>query len=301
MGSLFAARFALAGLPVTLFGRPAPHLCQIQRHGLWLEELDSSRHLLPLAVATDPGAAAATELALVMVKTWATTAALLPLRDTLPAAAIVLTLQNGLGNQESIQQVLPGHEVIVGVTSQGAVRPDPGTVQHTGAGPTVVGWPAGAVDERVIRIAGQLKMAGISTAAVADIDRWVWRKLAVNAAINGPTALAGVPNGAIATDSRLRAAADILAGEVAAVAYARGLPLDRVEELVAEIARATATNRSSMWQDLAAGRPTEVAAIYDAVIAAGGQAGIDTPANRVLSALIHAREDHDQDEMKEHA
>ena len=211
----------------------------------------------------------------------------------------MLTLQNGLGNQEAIQQALPGHEVLPGVTSQGAVRTGPGAVRHTGAGPTVIGWPSGAIDDRVTQIAGQFKTAGIATAAVGDIERWVWRKLAVNAAINGPTALAAVPNGAIATDPRLRAAADILAGEVAAVARARGLSLDRIEELVAEIAQATATNRSSMWQDLAAGRRTEVAAIYDAVIAVGEQAGIATPANRVLSALIHAREAHH--ELKEHA
>jgi 2-dehydropantoate 2-reductase len=74
------------------------------------------------------------------------------------------------------------------------------------------------------------------------------------------------------------------------VAREFGLDLGRIDDLVMDTARATTTNRSSMLQDLEAGRQTEVGAIYDAVIAAGEQAGIDTPSNRVISALVHARE-----------
>ncbi len=170
------------------------------------------------------------------------------------------------------------------------MRRTPGTVRHTGAGPTILGQPGAPISGLVRRIGDLFNQAGIVTTAVADIDRWLWRKLAVNSAINGPTALAGVPNGVIATDPGLREAAAILAGEVATVAMALGLDLDRIEDLVMDTARSTSVNRSSMLQDLEAGRQTEVGAIYDAVIVAGERAGIDTPANRVVSALVHARE-----------
>lgn len=296
MGSLFAARFALAGIEVALFGRPSPHLSAMQASGLWLEELDGRRRQVPIPIVSRPDAIAGAgwDLALVMVKAWATTAALAPLHPHLGLETAILTLQNGLGNLDAIQEALPGREVLAGVTAQGAVRPGPGAVRHTGNGPTVVGRASGAMTDAVRAIAARFNVAGIPTTAVGDSERWIWRKLAVNAAINGPTALAGVPNGAIASDPRLKAAAEVLAGEVATVARALGLELDRVEELVAETARATTTNRSSMLQDLEAGRRTEVAAIYDAMIEAGLRVGVDTPANRVVSALIHAREEREQ-------
>lgn len=303
MGSLFAARFALGGTEVALYGRPAPHLSAIEASGLWLEELDGRRHQAPIPIVSRPEAVAdaGSDLALVMVmvKAWATAAALTPLDPFLRPETTILTLQNGLGNLAAIQEALPGREALAGTTAQGAVRPGPGSVRHTGNGPTVLGRPSGAITDEVRAIVALFNDAGIPTSAVGDSEQWIWRKLAVNAAINGPTALAGVPNGAIASDPRLKAAADILAGEVATVAGALGLGLDRVEELVAETARATTTNRSSMLQDLEAGRRTEVAAIYDAMIEAGTRAGVDTPANRVVSALIHAREEREH--MKDRA
>lgn len=292
MGSLFAARFTLAGLDTTLYSRPSPHLTVINESGLTLEELDGIRRQVRLRTTSEPSSLANAELALVMVKAWATDEAIRPLVPHLPPTTTMLTLQNGLGNVETIATALPDHTILAGVTSQGAVRAAPGTVRHTGAGPTILGQPGAPVSELVRQVADLFNQAGIATTAVADVDRWLWRKLAVNSAINGPTALAGVPNGAIATDPRLRAAAAILAGEVAAVAWELGLDLDRVDDLVMETARATTTNRSSMLQDLEAGRRTEVGAIYDAVIAAGERVGIDTPANRVISAVVHAREEN---------
>ncbi|MDP9363715.1 MAG: hypothetical protein M3Q10_05725, partial [Chloroflexota bacterium] len=88
----------------------------------------------------------------------------------------------------------------------------------------------------------------------------------------------------------LRAAAADLAREVEAVAQARGLELGNVVVATEEVARATAANRSSMLLDLEAGQRTETDAIYGSVLAAGAAFGIDTPANRVVAALVTARE-----------
>ncbi len=295
MGSLIAARLAVAGIEVTLFGRPSPHLAAIRHAGLRLEERDTTHRQVPLRVATDPAAAATATHALVMVKAWATREALRPLRCYLAPDSLVMTLQNGLGNREAIQDALPDHDIVAGVTSQAALRSSPGAVRHTGDGPTLVGRSDGSIDERLRLLTATLTSADMQTAAVADIDHWIWRKLAVNAAINGPTALTGTPNGAIATDARLLTAAGVLAGEVATVARALGFDLARIEETVVNVARTSALNRSSMLQDFDAGRRTEVVAIYDAVIEAGTQVGIDTPALRLMAALIHAREQRGKD------
>jgi len=293
MGSLVAGRFALAGLDVLLLGRPSAHLTAVRRRGLLLEEEDGSRHRIPLAAADDPAAVAGRDCALVLVKAWATGEAVAPLRPHLGPAATIVTLQNGLGNAAAIRAALgDGHgaEVLVGVTSQAALRCEPGTVRHTGSGPTVVGREDGTAGGTLARVAEALAAALAAATAVADVERWAWRKLAINAAINGLTALAGIPNGAVLADPALHAAAADLAREVEAVARARGLELGDVVAATEEVARATAANRSSMLLDLEAERRTETDAIYGSVLAAGAAAGIDTPANRLVAALVAARE-----------
>jgi 2-dehydropantoate 2-reductase len=242
---------------------------------------------------TDPAPVAAADLVVLLVKAWATAEAVASVRPYLREEAAVLTLQNGLGNGAALRAALgpePRPEVLVGVTSQAALRVAPGVVRHTGSGPTLVGREGGGVDARATAAAAAFTAAGLAAAAVPDIDRWVWRKLAVNAAINGLTALAGVPNGEIAADPDLRAAGVALAREVEAVARAHGLELGDVAAAVAEVATATAGNRSSMLRDLETGGRTEVDAIHCAVVAAGDAVGIDTPGNRTVAALVRARE-----------
>jgi 2-dehydropantoate 2-reductase len=294
MGSLMAGRLALAGSDVVLLGRPSSHLARIADTGLTLTEDDGSSRDIPLSVTTDSAAVAEIDLLVVLVKSWATAEALAPIRDRLPATAMVLTLQNGLGNVAAIRAALGDdasiRDVMIGVTAQAARREGAGVVRHTGDGPTAIGRPDGLTTPRLSAAATAFVSAGFSTVVVPDIERWVWRKLAVNAAINGPTALAGVPNGAIRSDPELRAAAIILAAEVAAIARARGIKLDHIAAAVDKVARDTALNRSSMLQDFDAHERTEVDAIYGLMIAESERLGIGVPASRVVAALIRAHE-----------
>jgi 2-dehydropantoate 2-reductase len=126
--------------------------------------------------------------------------------------------------------------------------------------------------------------------SVPDIGTWIWRKLAVNAAINGLTSLGGFENGMIASNASLLDAAEVIAEEVASVARARGIELGGMRQVILETAVATANNRSSMLQDLEARRLTEVDAIHGAVLDAGKETGIATPATQVIAALIRAKE-----------
>ncbi|MFP4390741.1 MAG: ketopantoate reductase C-terminal domain-containing protein, partial [Desulfococcaceae bacterium] len=120
----------------------------------------------------------------------------------------------------------------------------------------------------------------------------IWGKLVVNVGINALAALLRVPNGALAEvpvcDSLMAAAVE----EAVAVARAReiSLPYDEPLEKVRAVCRATAENRASMFQDIAAGRLTEVDVINGAVVREGAAAGVSTPVNRMLTDLIHAVE-----------
>jgi 2-dehydropantoate 2-reductase len=291
LGSLIGATLARRGHEVTLLGRRSPHLQALIDLGLRLESRDGTSEHVAIAATDDAGVVSSVETMLVLVKTVDTVAAMEAIRPHIRPDHVVLTLQNGLGNVEKIQSTLgTGPRILPGVTSQAATRVGPGLVKHTGAGPTLIGY----VDKRDAEIAAQLARvfsdAGLPAASVPNIDLWIWRKLAVNTAINGLSALGGFLNGMIASDDALLVASETIAEEVASVARETGIELGGMRRVVLETAVATADNRSSMLQDLDARRPTEVDAIHGAVLAAGAEVGVATPATQVVAALIRAKE-----------
>jgi 2-dehydropantoate 2-reductase len=312
MGSLMAARLTLAMTSgssnagsaspierVLLYGRPSAHLDAIKANGLRFTEMDGRTITVPIEASSEPADVKGSDLVVVLVKAWASGEAMAPLRSHLTRDAVVLTLQNGLGNAAMIRTSLL-HEgvrphVWLGVTTQAAIRTEPGAVTHTGDGLTAIGRRTPEVNARLRDLAKTLSGAGWQTVAVEDIHRWVWRKLAINAAINPLTALAGVPNAAISTDPGLRDAATTIVTEVVDVARARNvtLNLQQIIEAVDEVARATGDNRSSMLVDLEGGMRTEIDAINSEVVRQTRRHGIRVPSNELLTTLIRARErDH---------
>lgn len=292
LGSVFAALLARGGHDVSLLGRPTDHLRALQRDGLRLQSPSGVVERIDLHATDDPAVVAGADTAIVLVKTPDTAAAIRAIQPQLGPSHMVLTLQNGLGNAERIRNVIgAGPRILAGVTSQAAHRLGPGVVVHAGEGPTLIG-AIDAADSDAARVAVAFSAAAIPTVAVTDIEPAIWRKVAVNAAINGLTALGGFPNGTIASDDALLDAAEIIAEEAASVARARGIELGGMRRQVHETALATSGNRSSMLQDLEAGRPTEVEAIHGAIVASGAEVGIATPATQVLAALIRSRSAH---------
>jgi 2-dehydropantoate 2-reductase len=291
LGSVIGATLSRRGHDVTLLGRQSPHLQTLREHGLQLEAPDGTNNRVMIAATDDPAVVSQAEAVVVLVKAGDTVPAMATIRPYVRADQIILTLQNGIGNAEKIQSALGvGPRVLVGVTSQAATRLGPGSVRHAGEGPTLIG----VLDKRdaiaAAELAGGFAQAGLPAVSVPDIEHWIWRKLAVNAAINGLTALGGFENGTIASDASLLDAAEVIAEEVARVARAKGIELGGMRRAIFETAVATANNRSSMLQDLEARRPTEVDAIHGEVLAAGEETGIATPATQVIAALIRSKE-----------
>lgn len=301
MGSIFGAALASVA-EVTLIDPWADHVAAIERDGLSLEGPDGNIQSVPLSVVTGPEAfSGRADLALIFTKSAVTRVAAETARDLLAEGGAALTLQNGLGNADVVAEVIGPERTLAGVTAHGGTVLGPGRVRHAGVGETHIarvgtgsstagGKDSGAVDPETV--AELFSRAGISTAVTEDLDGLIWGKLVVNVGINALAALLRVPNGALAEvpvcDSLMAAAVE----EAVAVARAReiSLPYDEPLEKVRAVCRATAENRASMFQDIAAGRLTEVDVINGAVVREGAAAGVSTPVNRMLTDLIHAVE-----------
>jgi 2-dehydropantoate 2-reductase len=291
LGSLIGATLSRRGHDVTLLGRRSPHLKALREQGLRLEAPDGTNSHVTIAATDDPAVVSHAETVIVLVKAGDTVPAMANIRPYIRDDQIILTLQNGIGNAEKIRSALgAGPRVLVGVTSQAATRLGPGAIRHAGEGPTLIGVLDKRDSSTATELARLFVQSGLPSASVPDIEHWIWRKLAINAAVNGLTALGGFENGMIASDRSLLAAAEVIAEEVARVAREKGIELGDMRRAILDTAVATASNRSSMLQDLKARRLTEVDAIHGAVLAAGKETGIATPATQVIAALIRAKE-----------
>jgi 2-dehydropantoate 2-reductase len=286
MASYFAARLARPGrLLVTLVGSWRAALAAVSAGGVRVDDVDGA---WSAAVAAAPLAQAPrAELAVVLVKSHQTAAVAPAVGRIVGSAGVALTLQNGLGNREVLEAAAGGGRVLVGVTMAGVTLLGPGHVRGHVAGTVLGADEAGAA----FRIAALMDEAGLKAEVEPDIDRLLWRKLAVNCAINPLSALLGVPNGALLETPDSRAVLEAAAREAGVVAAALGIDLgqDPVQAAV-EVAQLTAANRSSMLQDLARGAATEIDAINGVVVREGERLGIPTPVNRRLLDDVRARE-----------
>jgi 2-dehydropantoate 2-reductase len=271
MSCLFGARLAVVA-GVTLVGTWAEGIAAIRSGGILLER-EGATERVPVACAWLGEPVPPADLVLVLVKAWQTATVATHLGALLAPEGAALTLQNGLGNLERL-----GPRAHLGVTTQGASLIGPGRVRAAGGGPTHAAAPE--------RLLAPLARAGFAVVrcAPAEAEGLLWGKLVANCAINGPTALLGVPNGRLLDDPGAASTMARAALECAAVAAARGirLPFADPVEHAREVARLTAANRSSMLQDVLRGAPTECDAIYGAVVREGERLGVPVPVNAEL-------------------
>ena len=285
LACLFAARLAEAGERVTLLGTWPEGLEALRSQGVRLVEPDGSERAYPVEVITDLPVRDPFSLALVLVKSWQTGRAARQLADCLSAKGLALTLQNGLGNREMLLERLGAPRVALGVTTYGATLKGPGRVRPGGAGTLSIGR-----HPRLAPLEGLLRGAGFLVELVDDVDSLLWGKLVINAAINPLTALLQVSNGELLNRPESRELLAFAAREAATVAAVCGQRLTYPDPVAATeaVAFQTASNTSSMLQDVLRGAPTEIDAICGAIVAAGERCGISVPVNRVLWLLVKA-------------
>lgn len=282
---LFAARLAAVGQPVTLLGGWEAGLDALRREGVRLVDADGHERRYPIHATHDSQACRGTRYALVLRKAWQTAQTAEQLAACLAHDGLALTLQNGLGNAETLAARLGPERVAVGTTTTGATLLGPGLARAGGEG--VISLQQ---HPRLLVLEALLRRAGFNVRVVDDAARLLWGKLVINAAINPLTALLRVPNGALLERPDARLLMKALARETAAVARALGVTLlfDDPAAAAEDVARKTAANHSSMVQDMLRGAPTEIDAICGAVVQAAATCGMSAPLNEVLWRLVRA-------------
>ncbi|MGA2490037.1 MAG: 2-dehydropantoate 2-reductase [Anaerolineales bacterium] len=281
LATLFAARLSGAGINVTMLGTWPEGLAALREGGARLEG-DGD---YTVQATNNPADCRGMKFALVLVKSWQTERAARQLPDCLAGDGLVVTVQNGLGNDEILSGVLGPMRVSRGVTTLGATLLAPGFVRSGGEGAVTL-----EIHPQLAGLQEMLRAARFDLRVVEDAQPFVWGKLLVNAAINPLTALLRVKNGELIANQPARELMGELAQEAASVAKALGvtLPFSNPERAVEEVAQRTASNISSMLQDILRGAPTEVDAINGAVVRKGEEKNVPTPVNQMIWSLVKA-------------
>ena len=292
MGSLFGGRLSLAGNDVVLFDVYREHVDAVNRDGLAIEQAGTGELTLcrPRA-STDPQSVRGSDVMIVFVKSTSTADAARQFVEFARGDTIVLTLQNGLGNEAIIRECFGADRTAAGVTSQGATFLGPGKIRHAGRGPTHIGMADGRT-QRLAPLSAALNEAGFETHVEGDVAGLIWSKLIVNVGINALTAIMNQPNGRLNDFEETRAVMADLVAEALAVARARGVRITHTDSLatVSEVAKKTGANRSSMLQDFDRKRPSEIDFINGAIVREAAELGVPVPVNATLTRLIKALE-----------
>ncbi|MBV7315907.1 2-dehydropantoate 2-reductase [Shewanella sp. NIFS-20-20] len=228
------------------------------------------------------------QLLIVTVKAHQVVTALTPFMPLLPLDCHILLLHNGLGPHLAVDAMLAGRGLLLGTTSQAALRVSRDTIKHTGQGVTHWGQFRPPVFSSSLR--AEVERAIDDCHWQSDIIGALWQKLAVNAVINPLTALNNCTNGELAKPEY---AAQILTiiNEFIAVAAAEGIALNPQQLLarVTQVITLTSANYSSMHQDVYHGRATEIDAINGYLVSRAATHGIRVPLNQELVAAILQR------------
>jgi 2-dehydropantoate 2-reductase len=286
IGSIYAAHLARhPGVEVWAVDPWTDHVRAIAEKGLTVTGL--AEFVAPVHALTDPTRLPPCDFGIVATKAQHTLQAVAAARAALARAAVV-SVQNGLGNEEAVATVLP-HVIRGSIVTAGTVTA-PGTVRYDAPGDSWFGpfEPSPAPHDAITELARMLTDAGLVTHALADARGPQWTKVVFNSATSPLSALTGLTVGQVCTHPDLRPQVSALIAEARAVCRALGVELTRdPEDAVQEAVREAFWHKPSMLQDVLGGRATEVDVLNGGIAAQGRAAGVPTPLHDVMVALVH--------------
>lgn len=290
MACLTGGKLKTSGEQVRLYNRMNKHVETINKQGLRIVEKDNSVTQIELEIVQELKADEQVDILLVLLKAQANEVVLGKLRGKLAEETVIVTMQNGIGNAETIQQLFPNNTVVSGTLGHGASVENDGTILHRGWSTNYLGnIEEGTAGKTLEDFAEKLSQAGMKTEVSADVNAVIWNKLFVNAAFNSVTALTRLKNGDILNTQEGEDLLRAVTAEAVLVARAEGVDADAeavAEECLRMGRQDIGGNKSSMLMDILKKRQTEIEVINGGIVKLGKKHGIETPVNASLAGLI---------------
>lgn len=289
LGCYLASRFVDSGIDAKLIEVDAKRLRVIASDGLVILD-HRGRRATRVSIMTAAEMATPVDLIILATKAMHTAAAIASVAHLISSGTAVLTLQNGLGNAETIARLVASERVLIGVTDVAADLESANTVHSGGQGRFWVGALA-SNPSLVERVSSLLQRAMFEVDLAEDVLVILWEKLAFNAALNTICTVTLMP-AAICSSAPGRRLAAAIANEVADIGIACGVPVNKAR-IASKIDAALAVNplhKPSMLQDRLAGRSTEIDAISGAIVAVARERGLHAPLNSATADLVRAIE-----------
>ncbi len=315
VGGFIGARLAASGREVSAVARGAT-LAAVARDGLTLVETPPGadapvRTAVPLRVEEDPARLGPQDLIVVAVKTTGLGEVARRIAPLLGPQTVVLTAMNGvpwwffegldpqLAAREwaaidpgrAIAAAIPLERVLGCVVHLASAIERPGVVRHAQGRRLIVGEPGGGDSDRLRRVAGLFGAAGFEVEVSPRIQQDVWFKLWGNMTMNPVSAITGATIDRILDDPLVRGFVSAAMLEASAIGERIGLPIPVAPEQRHQVTRRIGAFKTSMLQDVEAGRPIELDALVAIVVEIGRAVGIPTPNVDALFGLarLHAR------------
>jgi 2-dehydropantoate 2-reductase len=262
--------------------------------GLFISEVGKDERCVRLHVVSSLEGAPAVDLVFVAVKSYQTEAAVRGAMPVIGPRTWVLSLQNGIGNTETMVQLLGPDRVLCGITYHSIQHVGPNRLRYRpGIKPIQIAPETGKITPELESIAQVFQNAGLNTSVVENVDHAIWQKLLHNAIVNPVSALTGMTCRELLDDEHMQGFMRELCMEIVGVMRARGVPIvddeDPYRPVIGSL-KALGKNRPSMWQDLVRGNCTEVDAINGAIVAEARRLELPAPQNESLVRFVHSRE-----------
>jgi 2-dehydropantoate 2-reductase len=297
VGAYLGALMARAGLEVTLLARGAP-LRAITERGVRVTSPDGNFEARP-RVTGDPQSIGPVDVVLLAVKAHSLPELAPRLGCLLGAETAVVSLQNGVPWWFTpLERVDPGGVIAASIEARRVVgalvyfateAAAPGVIRHIEGKRMSIGEPDGTRSARCRAIAAALITAGLRCPVTTHIREEIWVKILGNAAFNPISALTGATLARMAADPEVAALARAIMAETESVAARLGLRLPvTIEQRMAGAAK-VGEHKTSMLQDLEAGRPLELEAVVGAVLELGERLGVSMPHTRAVYACAKLR------------
>jgi 2-dehydropantoate 2-reductase len=294
MGSIYGAAAHDNGHEVWFVDAATAVVDAINEHGLMIDRRDGRKDVYRIPALTDAARIGGTvDVVLFQTKGWATPAAAAAVRSIVGPDTALLTLQNGLGNEEILRAAYPANPVLIGMSVHTVITLDTAHYSHTGVRDTHLGPSAGDATGAAERAASAFRRDDFPVEVLPEqeIRTAQWSKFVLNCGSLPVCALTRLRTDILRDEALPFAVMDDVTRETCAIAKAAGVELDPEERVAFQHELfSTAGGRASMLGDVLAHRRTEIDTINGAALAYAERLGVPAPLNRVMFNLIKGLE-----------